>query len=147
MKHSFISGDNSFIFWMRTNSVGPSLLFTADDNTKLEYWDKLNGGYEVYIHSLAAGSISATNFPSVTTQGGRWRQTNTSLTLGPGGSQSYGFTFQWPANYDGVRQALVKEGRIDVHVVPGMTVPTNLFALVALNTPQLLASVTAQFPR
>jgi hypothetical protein len=146
MKHSFISGDSSFIFWMRPNSVGPSLLFTPDDKTKLEYWDKLNGGYEVYIHSLAAGSISATNFPAVTTQGSRWRQTNTSLTLGPGGSQSYGFKFQWADNYDAIREALVDEGKIDVHIVPGMTLPTNLFARIALNTTQAVSSVQAEFP-
>jgi hypothetical protein len=145
MKHSFISGYDSFIFWMRPNSFGPYLLLTPDDNTQLQYWDRLNG-YEVYLHSAAASAIAAANYPTVTTQGGRWRQTNTSLTLGPGGSQSYGFKFQWPANYDGVRQALVKEGKIDVHIVPGMTMPTNLFALVALNTTQLLASVQAEFP-
>jgi hypothetical protein len=146
MKHSFISGDNSFIFWMRPNSVGPCLLFAPDDRTKLEYWDKLNGGYEVYIHSLAAGGISATNFPSVTTQGNRWRQTNTSLTLAPGGAQSYGFKFQWANDYDAIRQALVDEGKIDVHIVPGMTLPTNLFARIALNTTQAVNSVQAEFP-
>lgn len=146
MKHSFISGDNSFIFWMRPDSVGPCLLFTPDDHTKLEYWDRLNGGYEVYIHSLAAGTISATNFPTVTTHGARWRQPNTSLTLAPGGAQNYGFKFQWANDYNAIRQALVTEGKIDVHIVPGMTVPTNLFALIALNTTQAVNSVQAEFP-
>jgi hypothetical protein len=146
LKHSFVSSYGSFIFWMRPNSVGPYLLFTPADNTKLEYWDVLNGGYEVYIHSLSAGSIAATNYPSVTTQGGAWRQTNTSLTLAPGGSQTYGFKFQWADGYDGIRQALVNEGKIDVHVVPGMTLPTNLFAQVALRTTQAIASVIAEYP-
>jgi Family of unknown function (DUF5695) len=145
MKHSFISGDNSFIFWMRPDSVGPCLLFTPDDRTKLEYWDRLNG-YEVYIHSLVAGSISATNFPAVTTQGNRWRQPNTSLTLAAGGSQSYGFRLQWADDYDAIRQALVDEGKINVHIVPGMTLPTNLFARIALNTTQAVNSVQAEFP-
>ena len=100
----------------------------------------------MYIHSAAAGAISATNYPTVTTQGNRWRQTNTSLTLGPGGSQQYGFKFQWADNYDGIRQALVNEGKVDVHIVPGMTVPTNLFARIALNTTQQITSVQAEFP-
>src|SRR5262249_10317754 len=76
----------------------------------------------------------------------RWRQSNTSLSLAMGSSQSYGFKFQWPEDYDGVRQTLVDEGKIDVHIVPGMTVPTNLFALIALNTTQSIASVQAEFP-
>src|SRR2546430_12753164 len=99
LKHSFISGYGSFVFWMRPNSVGPYLLFIPGANTKLEYWDRLNG-YEVFIHSLAAGSIAATNYPSVTNQGNRWRPTNTSLTLQRRSSQSYGFKFQWAGDYD-----------------------------------------------
>ena len=148
MKHSFISGYGSFLFWMRPDSVGPYLLLTPADNTKLEFWDDPSPplGYEAYIHSYVAGTNAAAQFPAVTTQGARWRQPNTSLTLAPGASQTYGFKFQWADDYDGIRQALVNEGKIDVHVVPGMTLPTNLFAQVALRTTQTVSSVTAEFP-
>jgi hypothetical protein len=145
MKHSFISGDGSFIFWMRPNSVGPYLLMTPAENTKLEFWDHLNG-YETYIHSFVAGTNAAAQYPAVTTQGARWRQPNTSLSIAANSSQSYGFKFQWAKDYDGIRQALVNEGKIDVHIVPGMTVPTNLFAQFALRTTQSIASVSAEFP-
>lgn len=145
MKHSFISGSDSFIFWMRPDSVGPYLLMTPDTHTSLEFWDVLNG-YEVYIHSHVAGTNAAAQYPSVTTQGQRWRQPNTSLTLASGASQTYSFKFQWVNDYNAIRQALVNNGKIDVHVVPGMTVPTNLFAEVALNTTQQIAGVTAEFP-
>jgi hypothetical protein len=145
MKHSSIEGHGSFVFWMRPNSVGPYLLMTPDNQTKLEYWDVLNG-YEVYIHSYNAATNAAAQYPAVTTQGDRWRQPNTSLTLAEGGAQNYGFKFQWVGGYDDIRQALVNNGKIDVHVVPGMTVPTNLVALIALNTTQAIASVTAEFP-
>jgi hypothetical protein len=148
MKHSFISGYDSFIFWMRPNSVGPYLLLTPADNTKLEFWDDPSPplGYRAYIHSYVAGTNAAAQNSSVTTQGSRWRQPNTSLTLGTGGAQSYGFKFQWVSNYDTIRQALVNEGKIDVHVVPGMTLPTNLVAEIALCTTQSVSSVTAEFP-
>ena len=148
MKHSFISGYGSFLFWMRPDSVGPYLLLTPADNTKLEFWDDPSPplGYEAYIHSFVAGTNAAAQFPAVTTQGSRWRQPNTSLTLASGGSQTYGFKFQWANDYDGIRQALVNEGKIDVHVVPGMTLPTNLFAQLALRTTQTVSSVTAEFP-
>ncbi len=156
-KHSYVEGNNSFIFWMRPDSVGPFLLMTPNQNTPLEYWDNLAagsetffletlGGYEAYIHSTAAGAVEAIQYPGVTTQGDRWRQPHTSVTLAPGASQSYGFKFQWVNNYDGVRQALVNEGKIDIHVAPGMTVPTNLSAEIALNTTQTVSSVTAEFP-
>ena len=145
MKHSFISGYDSFLFWMRPDSVGPYLLMTPDANTKLEFWDVLNG-YEVYIHSYVAGTNAAAQYPAVTTQGQRWRQPNTSLTLASGASQNYGFKFQWTDNYDAIRQALVNNGKVDVHVIPGMTVPTNLFAQIALDTTQAISSVQAEFP-
>jgi hypothetical protein len=145
MKHSFISGYGSFEFWMRPDSVGPYLLMTPDAQTKLEFWDVLNG-YEIYIHSYVAGTNAAAQYPAVTTQGQRWRQPNTSLALASGASQHYGFKFQWADDYDAIRQALVDNGKVDVHIVPGMTVPTNLFAKIALNTTQTINSVTAEFP-
>ncbi len=145
MKHSFISGYGSYVLWMRPDSVGPCLLMTPDDNTKLEFWDN-RSGYETYIHSYVAGTNAAAQYPTVTTQGDRWRQPNTSLTLAPGGSQSYGMKFQWATNYDAIRQTLVNDGKVDVHVVPGMTVPTNLFAQIALQTTQTVSSVAAEFP-
>ena len=157
LKHSFISGYDSYLFWMRPNSVGPELLMTPDDNTKLEYWDTLGpgsetffletlGGFEAYIHSYVASTNAAAQYPSVITQGDRWRQPNTSLTLAPGASQTYGFKFQWADGYDDIRQKLVDDGKVDVHIVPGMTVPTNLFAEIALNTTQTVSSVDAEFP-
>jgi hypothetical protein len=148
MKHSFISGYGSFIFWMRPNSVGPYLLLTPSDNTKLEFWDDPSPplGYRAYIHSYVAGTNAAAQYPAVTTQGSRWRQPNTSLTLTSNGSQTYGFKFQWANDYGDVRQALVDEGKVDVHVVPGMTVPNNLFAQFALRTTQTVSSVSAEFP-
>lgn len=140
-KHSFISGNGSWMFWIRPDSVGPYLTLTPADNTKLEYWDLLASGgvYEAYIHSAVAGQIAAS-------QGTQWRQTNTSLSLAAGASQQYGLRFRWADDYDGVRQVLVEEGKIDVHVVPGMTVPTNLAARFALRTTQTINSVQAEFP-
>ena len=143
LKHSFVSGYGSFMFWMRPNSVGPYLTMTPEDNTKLEYWDAPRREFRAYIFSAAAGAVAREH-------GTRWRQPNTSLRLAPkgksGDTQSYGFKFQWAANYDGVRQILVNEGKVDVQVVPGMTVPTNLFAEIALRTTQPVASVEAEFP-
>lgn len=147
-RHSFISGYGSYMFWMRSNSVGPYLTMTPLDNTKLEYFDAFRGdegrgGYRAYIHSAAEGAVARG-------KGCKWRQPNTSLRLAPKGSeactQSYGFRLQWAADYDAVRQIVYDEGKIDVHVVPGMTVPCDLFARFALRTKQKIRSVEAEFP-
>ncbi len=144
LKHSFISGNGSFLFWMRADSAAPFLTVVPTGDTHLEYWDNSrDAGYRVYIHSAAAGAIAAE-------RGTKWRQPNTSVTLAPkgrnGDSQTYGFKFHFANDYDGVRQILVDEGGIDVQVVPGMTVPTDLFAEFALRTKQHITSVDAEFP-
>ncbi|HEX8464726.1 MAG TPA: DUF5695 domain-containing protein, partial [Abditibacterium sp.] len=59
---------------------------------------------------------------------------------------TYGFKFQWAKDYAAVRQLLVNEGQIDVEVVPGMTVPNDLFARFALCTRQPIRAVEAEFP-
>ena len=157
LKHSYIEGNGSFLYWMRPDGSGPYLLLTPLENTRLEYWDtqapgtqtfftETLGGYEVFVHSYAAAAAAAAQYPDVTTRDQRWRQPNTLLTLAPGQSQTYGFKFQWVNDYDALRQALVDDGSIETHVVPGMTVPTNLFAEVALRTTQNISSVTAEFP-
>jgi hypothetical protein len=147
-KHSVIEGSGSFIFWMRNNSVGPYLLMTPDSRTQFEFWDDngSGGAYEAYIHSAVTGPSAEAQYPTVTNSNARWRLPNTSLTLAPGASTNYTLKFQWVNNYDGVRQALTNEGMVDVHVVPGMTVPTNLFAEIALNTTQQINFIAAEFP-
>jgi Family of unknown function (DUF5695) len=145
LKHSFISGSDSYMFWMRSDLIGPYLMLTTDDHTKLEYWEpggRGAGGYQVFIHSAVAGGAAK--------QGGtKWRQPNTSLTLSPAGqsgdSKTYGFKLQWADDFDAVRKNLVDDGKVDVHVVPGMTVPTDLFAEFALNTRHKITGVEAEF--
>ncbi len=142
LKHSFISGDASFIYWMRSNSVGPYLLMTPMKGTSLEYFDAKHG-YKVFIHSKAS-------IENEQSKGGRWRQPPTSAQLAPAGktgsTRQYGLKFQWADDYSAVREALVDNGLIDVHVVPGMTVPADLFAEVALRTKGRIHSVEAEFP-
>jgi len=153
LKHSFVSGYDSWMFWMRSNLIGPYLVLTPLANTKFEYWDVQRnadpaqagrGTYRVYIRSTAAGTEAKA-------QGTRWRQPNTSLKLSPkgqaGDSASYGFKLHWADDYDAVRQWLVDEGLIDVHVVPGMTLPSDLFARIALRTKQPIYGVEAEFPQ
>jgi hypothetical protein len=145
LKHSYIGGHGSFLFWMRSDSKGPFLVLLPSEDTSLEYWDSSReSGYRVYVHSAAAGAAAKE-------RGTNWRQPHTSLTLAPkgrpGDTKSYTFRFRWAEDYDGVRQALVDEGGVDVHVVPGMTVPSDLCARFALRTKQKIDGVEAEFPQ
>jgi hypothetical protein len=138
LRHSLVSGDGSFLFWMRSNSVGPYLTLTVDEGTKLEYWEEREG-YRVFVHSAVAGAVAAE-------KGCDWRQPNTSLELPPGSERAYGLTFRWADDYDHVRQIRVEQGLVDVRVVPGMTVPRDLYARFALRSNEPIHAVEAEYP-
>jgi hypothetical protein len=171
LKHSFISGHGSFLFWMRSNSVGPYLVMTPERDTHLEYWDHTpfrsrptqtpvpgqttapapntvartgqRPAFRAYVHSAAVGE-------TVQAAGGRWRQPRTSVTLEPAGKtgadREYAFQLAWAKNYDGVRQRLADAGLLDVEVAPSMMVPTDLFTCVALRSRDGIESVVAEHP-
>jgi hypothetical protein len=165
MKHSFISGHGSFVFWTRSDGAGPNLMLTPAENTHFEYWDtgsqqlpearaasdaRVSGVanrarrvFHTYIHSAAAGAIAKSH-------GCNWRQPHTSLSLAPNGqaddAKTYGLKFRWADGEDGIRQALVDEGLIDTHVVPGMTVPSDLVARFALRTKHMIHEIAAEHP-
>ncbi|MBI1754130.1 MAG: hypothetical protein HYR61_16305 [Acidobacteria bacterium] len=141
LKHSFISGSGSFLFWMRPDSAKPYLTMTTLGDTSLEYWEA-EGGYRIYIHAKRA--LEALRGE------GTWRQPGTELRLNPAGSEgdshTYGFKLQWADGYDGVRKVLVDEGHVDTQVVPGMTVPSDLTATVALRSKARIQTLEAEFP-
>ncbi len=154
LKHSLISGHGSFMFWARP-SGGPYLMLIPQADAHLEYWEpprrdanRVRGepsptaDFRAFIHSVAAGE-------NARRQGCQWRQPHTSLTLAPAGqvgeARSYGFKLRWADDYDAVREILVDEGRVDVHVVPGMTVPSDMSADVALRTSQTIDGIDAEF--
>jgi hypothetical protein len=149
LKHSFISGHGSFLFWMRSNSVGPYLVMTPERDTSLEYWDHMppakgaSHSFRVYIHSVAVGE-------AVQAAGGRWRQPRTSVTLAPAGKagaeRQYAFQLAWAQDYAGVRQRLVDAGLIDVEIAPGMTVPADLSTNIAIRSHGPIESIVAEHP-
>jgi len=145
IKHSFIGGHGSFIYWMRANGVGPYVVMTPLPGTKLEYYEvpamtqvmAWEGPYWAFIHSGASGAEETR---------GTWRQPHTTLELGPGETATYGFRFRWADDYDGVRDVLYGEGLLDIHVVPGMTVPLDLEARFSIRTKQCIDAVVPEFP-
>ena len=150
IRHSLVAGHGSFVFWTRCDAQGPYLLMTPLAQTHLEYFDhgtKLNGpgdAFVAYIHSAAQK-------PALQEHGTKWRQANTSITLAPGGqkgsSVSYGFRFCWARDYEDIRRLLAAQGLFDVRVAPGMTLPSDLTARVAVKSSNRIIALEPEFPR
>lgn len=145
LKHSFVSGHGSHIFWMRANSVGPFLLMLPDERTQLQYWqrriprDGLPADWCAFIHA----GVSEANARA---GGTRWRQPTDTLVLRAGEERQYGFRFQWVAGYAEARAAIAAAGLIDVEVAPGMTVPRDLHVDIALRSSRRIAQIDPEFP-
>jgi hypothetical protein len=142
LRHQFISGAGSFLYFVRASGAPPFLLVTVLPGTKLEYWTGGDrGGGRIFVHSGRSG-------PAETR--GTWRQAHTSLDLAaagrPGCRAGYGLRFQWAASYDELRSKIYEAGLFDVRVVPGMTVPEDLPARFSLHSKARIESVQAEFP-
>jgi hypothetical protein len=140
---------------MRPNSEGPYLVMTPvqecplfesarnERNFKpaqLEFFQRNS----VYIHSAAQGEEDRA-------RGGNWRQPQTSVVLtpkySPGDELTYTFKFRWADDYDDIRDILCQEGLLDIHVVPGMTIPRDLEAQVSVRTKRRIASIEPEYPQ
>lgn len=142
IKHHSIAGNNSFIFWQRPTGLGPYLVMVPGAGTALEYFstaqtDTERAVFKAFIHSDYSGNKEKI---------GNWRQAHSAATIPAKGSRSYSFKFRFADNYQMVRDLLVAEGLIDVRVLPGMTIPSDLSATIALRTEQVIKSVNAEFP-
>ncbi|MEI7908353.1 MAG: DUF5695 domain-containing protein [Verrucomicrobiota bacterium] len=149
IRHSLISGHGSFMFWTRCDAEGPYLLMTPLPNTSLEYFDappspgQLTDNFTAYIHSAAQSDVLREHAT-------HWRQANTSATLAPAGqpgnSVTYGFRLSWVQDYAALRQRIVDDGLFDVRVAPGMTLPVDLTARIAIKSHCRILALDAEFP-
>lgn len=137
IKHAFISGDASFLYFTRYNGEAPYIMLIPDRGTPLEYFSSDRPGYRAYIRSAKSGSRETR---------GTWRQPHTGETLQPGESRDYGFTYMAADGYKQMRQILYESGSIDTKVIPGMTVPCGQKAVFALRTKGDIEAVEAEFP-
>jgi len=170
LKHHFVSGHGSYLFWMRSNSIGPYLVMTPERDTHLEYWDHTlprRRQAQTTVPALVPGETQAqapaTVAPlaqrpafrayihsvavgeAVQEAGGRWRQPRTSLTLAPAAQHEYAFQLAWAQDYAAVQQRLFDSGLIDLEVAPGMTVPQDLSTMLAIRSREKI-SLIAEHP-
>ena len=141
LKHENISGDGSYVLFVKRSGNPPYLLLTVKPGTRLEYSTSQQGTLRAFVHSGYSGNQQ---------EQGSWRQEHTYSGLGPRGSESerleFGFRLQWAQSYDDLRDILYENRLIDFRVVPGMTIPKGLDARFSLRTKCDIDSVIAEFP-
>lgn len=128
LRHSQVAGDNSFFLYTPCSGASPYLLCIPEKGTRLELFDlntditkpanEQNRMFRAFIHGAGEACAARKN-------GGEWRQPTTSKMLEAGESCEYAFAFKWVDSYDEAREELVKNGKIDIKIVPGLTVPRN----------------------
>jgi len=138
-KHHYIAGDGSFIYFTRPSGKPPYFIIMAMPGTKLEYFDSEND-YQVFIHSGHAGNL----------QEGNWRYEHTYIDLAPAGEDGseveYNFRMEWAGSYDELREILYRNGLLDIRVVPGMSVPADLEAKIAIRSEDGVKQIRAEYP-
>jgi len=148
LRHSYIAGYGSWIYWHRANAVGPFLVMTTGDTTKFEYFDNSGGAFTPYMHATVANEAPIERAREF----GReqpWRLPLTKLTLAPkgqGGSRvQYSFKFKFAPDFDGVRDVLYAENQFDTNILPGMALPTDLPAMISLHTKVDIDEIEPEF--
>lgn len=143
-RHAFIGGEGSWVYWQPVGGGGPYLVMSALPGTALEFFTNpvtnyaFGGGeYTAYIHSAAYAE---------TEKRGTWRQQRTSLTLKLGESKTYSFAFIWADTIPELKDAICRNGGLDVRAVPGMAVPLGQNALVGIRSESKIDSITPEFP-
>ena len=141
LRHAYVGGHGSFVYWQRSNGVGPYLVMTPMGETAFEYFDSSGGmgaggfgAFTPYVHASAAKAAAVA-------VGANWRLPVSRLTIPAGGKKAYAFRFQWAKDFADVRAVLFKEGKFDTAVVPGMVVPIDLPAMVSLRTKNRITAV------
>ncbi|TYC92063.1 DUF5695 domain-containing protein [Novosphingobium sp. BW1] len=142
LKHSFISGAGSHVFWQRKDSARPWLAMFPQEGSALEYWEgfRRNGPcYHVYFHAArAVGEVRKAH--------SRWRLPATSLHLAAGARAQRGVTFALVEGYAEMRHAIAERGLVDVELSPGMTVPSDLAVTLSLGSRIPVAKIEAEHP-
>ncbi len=127
LRHAFVSGHGSWVYWERSNAVGPYLLMTPEGQSKFEYFDSSAGAFTPYIHGGVAAAAARA-------RSGSWRLPVSTLRIAPRATVTYSFRFQWVKDTAGVREALYRAGKFDTTIVPGMVIPSDLPAMISLRS-------------
>ena len=139
-RHSFVADDGSYMYWQRPNGEGPFLVMVPKDGTSLEFKDKPRRDEGLFSEVLPSFEGLVTYYThsanAAPTRSGADRAAQylpaTSEEIAVGGSADVGFTFAWADDYSDMRDVLYDAGVVDVVSLPGMTIPQDLTATLAV---------------
>ena len=136
LRHAFVGGHGSFVYWQRSNGEGPYLVMTPVGRDEVRVLRQLRRR----VHALRAREAAAAM------RRRNWRLPVSSLTLAPKETVRYAFRFQWAKDFAGVRDVLFDEGKFDTAIVPGMVVPRDLPAMISLRTKNTITAIEPEHP-
>ncbi|QES89117.1 DUF5695 domain-containing protein [Rhizosphaericola mali] len=141
LKHSFVSGNGSFLFFERPTGVGPYLLMTPCENTSLEYYkvDSLGPDSSVYKVYTLSKCLADSNVST-------WRQPLTDQVLQSDQEIVYSFKFQKATNYADIKVILHKDSLPVIDILPGMTIPSNLEANISIVSLLPMEEILSEYP-
>lgn len=154
LAHSYVGKNGSYVTLQRPSGLGPGVVISADTATGsgFEYqdrwrteevgnttwaWNASNEGSNIkglnvyYAHSMAIQKTS------------RGYLGSTSLAINAGASKTYTYRIAKTTNAQNVKDTLYGQGLLDATVVPGMVVPYDQTAQVALRVNGTITGVTA----
>lgn len=149
LRHSYVAGDNSFVYLTPCDGQPPYLLCMPQAGTRAEFYDvradlpaegeEGRGTYQLYLHARGEEAVARE-------KGCAWRQPVSGREIAPGETADYGFLFVWAQGYDGVRDALYAHGLLDIQLAPGMTVPRGHTARFAIRSQYPEVEIEAEYP-
>lgn len=145
IRHSQVAGDNSFFLATPCDGKAPFLMCVPHEGTRWELFDTdaRDGKRLYFVHIHAEGAAQ----DAEEKEGGRWRLPVTHIELAAGEKRSYGFDFQWVDSYEEARRILVEKGKVDVRIVPGLTLPSGQKARILLKSKYKEITLTAKYPK
>ncbi|HHV10094.1 MAG TPA: hypothetical protein GXX75_07435 [Clostridiales bacterium] len=153
IRHSQVAGNNSFFLGTPCDGKAPYLLCVPMEGTAWQLFDMVSfddekGNYEgphghycVYLYGGGLAKRAALD------EGGRTRLPASSLTLEAGEERTFGMCFEWVDSYEQAREKLIKHGKVDVQILPGLTVPRDQKAKILLRSTYSDVTISPEFPK
>lgn len=147
LRHSFIAGEGSYIYWARSNGISPFLVMLSCDKTGLHKTERESRP------NLKTDPERGSAFGSYSTFNESWEglvtaiiEGSSSLKLLPGESVNYGFKLAWADSFADIGRLTYENGQVDVEVLPGLVVPSDDRAVILLRSKKVIHNLTASFP-
>ncbi|WP_245347513.1 DUF5695 domain-containing protein [Cohnella lubricantis] len=147
LRHTFIAGEGSYVYWARSNGTGPCLVMLTRNKTGLQRVESESR------RNVRSDPDKGSPFGGYSTFNESWEglatavfQGSSSLKLSPGDSVKYDFKLAWASSFADIGRLAYEEGQVDVEVLPGMAVPSDCRATILLRSKKAIHALSASYP-